>query len=76
MIEEKVLKTAKSLGFSAQLNEKNCWSILSQKSSENWMLTYIESRWILSIKNVPQIRLNEREAIAFLTSRSQVENKN
>ncbi len=74
MIEEKVLKTAKNLGFTAQLNEKNCWQILFQKSSESWMLTYIEFRWILSIKNVPQIRLNEREAIAFLTSRSRVEN--
>ena len=75
MIEEKILKIAKSLGFTARLNEKNYWQILSLKPSENWMLTYIESRWILSVKNVPQIRLNEREVIAFLTSRSQIENK-
>ena len=75
MIEEKVLETAKGLGFTARLNEENYWQILSQKSSENWMLTSIESRWILSIKNVPQIKLNEREAIAFLKSRSQMENK-
>lgn len=75
MIEEKILKIAKSLGFTARLNEKNSWQILSLKPSENWILTYIEFRWILSIKNVPQIRLNERETIAFLTSRSQMENK-
>lgn len=75
MLEDKVLETAKSLGFTARINEKNCWQVLSQKSSETWMLTYVESRWVLSIRNVPQIRLNEREAIAFLTSRSKVENK-
>ena len=75
MIEEKVLEIATSLGFAARLSEENYWQILSLKPSENWMLTYMESRWILSVKNVPQIRLNEREAIAFLTSRSQVENK-
>ena len=75
MIEEKILEIARSLGFIARLDEKDCWQILSLKASENWMLTCIESRWILSIKNVPQIRLNEREAIAFLISRSQVENK-
>lgn len=75
MIEEKILKIAKSLGFTARINEKNYWHILSLKPSQSWILTYIESRWILSVKNVPQIRLNEREAIAFLTSRSQMENK-
>lgn len=75
MIEEKILKIAKGLGFTARLNKKNYWQILSLKPSQSWMLTYIESRWILSVNNVPQIRLNEREEIAFLTSRSQMENK-
>lgn len=75
MIEEEILEIAKSLGFATRLNEKNYWQILPLKPSETWMLTYIKSRWTLSIKNVPQIRLNEREAIAFLTSRSQIENK-
>ena len=70
MIEAKILKTAKSLGFAARLNEKNYWQIFPKKPSETWILTHVESRWILSIKNVPQIRMNEREAIAFLTLRS------
>lgn len=72
---EKILATAKSLGFATQLSEENYWQVLPQKPAESWMLTYIESRWTLSVKNVPQLRLNEREAIAFLSSRSQVENK-
>ena len=76
MIEAKILKTAKILGFAARLNQENYWQIFLKKPSETWMLTHIESSWILSIKNVPQIRLNEREAIAFLTSRYQVEDKN
>ena len=76
MIEAKILKTAKSLGFAARRNQENYWQIFSQKPSKTWILTHVESRWILSIKNVPQIRLNEREAIAFLTSRYQVEDKN
>ena len=75
MIEEEILEIATSLGFVTKLTQEKSWQILSQKTQETWMLTQSESRWILSIKNVPQIRLNEREAIAFLTSRSQLENQ-
>lgn len=74
MIEAKILKTAKNLGFAARLNEENYWQILPKKTSETWILTHIEFHWILSIKNVPQIRLNEREVIAFLTLRFSTSN--
>ena len=41
------------------------------KSSRGYATPQIQTNkiWILNTKNMPQIRLNEREAIAFLTLR-------
>ncbi len=64
-----VLIKAKMWGFPAQLSEENNWQVLPTQSDATWQLTELESRWILSIKNIPQIYLNSEEAIAFLAKR-------
>ena len=65
-MEKLILEKAKSLGFPSQLSEENYWQILPIQRGETWKLTAAESRWILSLRNVPQLRLNHDEAIAFL----------
>lgn len=69
MSKKLVLKQAKDLGFDSQLNEQNYWQILPTKAEDTWKLTETESKWILSLRNVPQLRLSSEEAIAFLKSR-------
>ena len=69
-MEKPVLEEAKSLGFPYQLSEENYWHILPTQPKETWKLTEAESRWILSIKNIPQLYLNSEEAIAFLALRA------
>jgi hypothetical protein len=68
LTEKPLLERAKSLGFTAQLNEANIWQILPKTSQETWKLTEAESRWILSVRNIPQLILNLPEAITFLES--------
>ena len=70
MTRELVLQQAEKLSFPCQINEQNCWQILPIKEEETWKLTEIESKWILSLRNVPQLRLSSEEAIAFLKSRT------
>ncbi len=70
MSRELVLQQAKDLGLHCQINEQNCWQILPIKEEAVWKLTEIESKWILSLRNVPQLRLNSEETIAFLKSRA------
>ncbi len=72
MTENPVLKRAKSLGFTAQLNEANIWQISPKTSQETWKLTEAESRWILNVRNIPQLMLNLPEAIAFLESQHNI----
>jgi hypothetical protein len=68
---EQVLNEARSLGFPCQLNDENNWQILPQESEANWKLTATDNlRWILSMKNIPQLYLNSEEAIAFLTTQA------
>ena len=52
------------------MSEENNWQILSTQPEESWKLTEVNSWWILSINNVPQINLDSEEAIAFLARRS------
>ncbi len=68
-MKKPVLKKAKSWGFPSQLNEENYWQILPMQPQETWKLTEFESRWILSLKNIPQLYLDSEEAIAFLARR-------
>ena len=69
-MEKPVLKEAKSLGFPYQLSEENCWQILPKRRGATWKLTEADSRWILSLKNIPQLYLASEEAIAFLAMRA------
>ncbi len=68
-MKKPVLKKAKSWGFPSQLNEENYWQILPMQPQETWKLTEVNSRWILSLKNIPQLYLDSEEAIAFLARR-------
>ncbi|MEL6930500.1 MAG: hypothetical protein AAFO95_17980 [Cyanobacteria bacterium J06600_6] len=70
MTEKTLLEIAKSLEFTVLLNSENFWQVLPKSPKQTWMLTQTESRWILSVKNVSQLKLNEQEAIAFLNERS------
>ena len=69
-MEKPVLKEAKRLKFLYQLCEENYWHILPTQPKETWKLTEADSRWILSVKNIPQLYLNSEEAIAFLAMRA------
>lgn len=69
-MEKPVLKEAKRLKFLYQLSRENNWHILPKCSKETWKLTEADSRWILSVKNIPQLYLNRDEAIAFLAMRA------
>ena len=71
-MEKTVLKEAKRLKFFYQLSKENNWNILPKCPKETWKLTEADSRWILSIKNIPQLYLNSEEAIAFLAVRARV----
>ena len=67
---EQVLNEAKSRGFPYQLNEQSDWQILPQQQEATWKLTATaDSRWILSLNNIPQLYLNSEEAINFLAMR-------
>ena len=65
-VDNSVLETAKSMGFASQVDREHHWQISPINSQETWKLTAAESRWILSIKGIPQLLLNPKEAIAFL----------
>ncbi len=69
-MKKPVLKKAKSWGFPSQLSEENYWQILPMQPQETWQLTEFDSRWILSLKNIPQLYLDSEEAIAFLARRN------
>ncbi|MEM8674555.1 MAG: hypothetical protein AAGF83_11870 [Cyanobacteria bacterium P01_G01_bin.67] len=69
-MEKPVLDEAKRLKFFCRLSEDNYWQILPIQSQETWKLTEADSQWILSLSNVPQLNLNQSEAIAFLISRA------
>ncbi len=64
---KQVLNEARSLGFPSRLDDDSNWQILPQQPEATWKLTALtDSRWVLSIKNIPQLYLNSEEAIAFL----------
>ena len=61
-----VVSKAQTWGFICQRQESNSWLILPQQANQKWKLQQKEDRWILSIDNVPQLRLHTEDAIAFL----------
>ena len=69
MTEKLLLEIATSLGYTTQLSDENAWHILPTTVHQTWKLTATESRWILSVRNIPQLLLSQPEAIAFLKSR-------
>ena len=70
-MEKPVLMKAKNLGFLCHLSEEKYWQILPKQRGATWKLTAADdSRWILSLNNIPQLYLNPEEAIAFLAIRS------
>ena len=69
-MEKPVLKEAKNLGFPYQLSEENCWQIWPKRRGATWKLSAADSRWILSLRNIPQLYLSSEEAIAFLALRA------
>lgn len=74
MTEKLLLEIAKNLGYTIQLSNENSWHILPINSHQTWRLTATESRWTLSVRNVPQLLLSQPEAIAFLKSRHEPSN--
>ena len=66
-MKQLVLEEAKKLGFFYQQDEENIWQILPQQQGATWKLSATNSRWILSLKDIPQLYLDSKEAIAFLT---------
>lgn len=64
-----VVSKAQTWGFICQRQSANGWLILPQQANQKWKLQQKEARWILSIDNVPQLRLHTEEAIAFLETR-------
>jgi hypothetical protein len=71
LTEKQLLQIAISLGYNTRLAKENSWEIIPKTTRSTWMLTQTESRWILSIQNIPQLILNEQEAIAFLESQQE-----
>ncbi len=63
-----VVNQAQTWGFICQYQESKSWQILPQKSTQKWKLEQVEKRWILSIDDIPQLRLDVKEAIAFLAN--------
>ncbi len=63
-----MLEKARKLGFLTQLSQGNRWQITSSQQHDTWKLIQEDSRWILCVKDVPQLYLNSEEAIAFLSA--------
>ena len=72
LIGEPVIDRAKSWGFSCQLTSSGDWQIFPQRTTENWKLSQLDSRWILSLDNMPQIYLSSWEVITFLKRRQRL----
>ena len=68
MISE-VLNQAVAWGLSCEPEDQDGPKILPRRKSERWKLKLVDGRWLLSIGNVPQIRLCSEEALAFISRR-------
>ena len=64
-----VVSKAQTWGFICQRQSEKGWLILPRQADRWWKLEQVEDRWILSIDNVPQLRLHTEDALSFLTNR-------
>jgi hypothetical protein len=71
-MSEPVVSQARSLGFTCELTVNGTWQILPFQPKENWLLSQLENRWLLSADNVAQMYLTSAEAIVFLKRRHQL----
>ncbi|MGV2827151.1 hypothetical protein [Myxosarcina sp. GI1(2024)] len=60
---------AQNWGFVCQYQKSGYWQILAHQPHVKWTLEQTEARWILIVKEVPQLLLQPEEAIAFLEKR-------
>ena len=72
MTLEAVISQAQSFGYSCLISQNQTWKILPLQTNETWTLVYncSDSRWILSVNDVPQLILIADEAIDFLECRT------
>ena len=68
-MNESLLVQADAWGFVCECTTEGKWQIYPANSRENWKLQLVESRWLLIIKDVPQVSFSESEARAFLHRR-------
>lgn len=65
-----MLLQAQQLNFPCVQDRQGKWQITSPSPQAAWQLHQTEDRWILSIKEVPQIRLSTAEAVTFLLTQA------
>ena len=68
-MSENLLVQADSWGFVCECATEGKWQIYPANARENWKLQQVESRWLLIIKDVPQVSFLEVEAQGFLKRR-------
>jgi hypothetical protein len=66
-----VILQAQRGDFSCHKSEQGEWVILPNSEEQDWQLSQQQERWILSVQSVPQISLDDADAINFLRLRRQ-----
>ena len=66
---ESLLTQASAWGFVCQCNLDGIWQIIPKSATEEWKLQQVESRWLLLIRDLPQVSFLPEEAQAFLSRR-------
>jgi len=66
---ESLLTQADAWGFVCKCNLDGIWQILPKNPTEEWKLQQVESRWLLLIRDHPQVSFLPEEAQAFLSRR-------
>lgn len=66
---ESLLTQAEAWGFVCKCNLDGNWQIIPEIPTEKWKLVLVESRWLLLIRDIPQVSFWPEEAQAFLSRR-------
>lgn len=66
---ESLLTQASAWGFLCKCNLDGNWQIIPKSATEEWKLQQVESRWLLLIRDLPQVSFLPEEAQAFLSRR-------
>lgn len=66
-----VILQAQRGDFSCYQSEQGEWVILPNSEEQDWQLVQQQERWILTVQGVPQISLDDADAINFLRLRQQ-----